>query len=158
MANVKHLVNQLAKLLALLQTKNARNNQRKLKIIVNGVDAVASALLLFWSLFMIHAFINNDLPIVLDVNSGAVHGLDMLAYDVVMLMDKMYSEEQAFQASCPEDFFGKLSKKYSKNDIAEVYEELYYLYKNGQLFSADDYDFEMHRDILSPIKAMCLHV
>ena len=58
---------------------------------------------------------------------------------------------------CPQNIFKELPN-FQQREIEETYEEIYELYKAGQLFSEDDY--EQFRDMMvsSPIKAMCLHI
>ena len=43
---------------------------------------------------MIHQYKNNDIPIVLDVNSGSVHVVDAVVYDTVARMDEGKTLEQ----------------------------------------------------------------
>ena len=38
---------------------------------------------------MIHQYVNNGYHIVLDVNSGSVHVVDELCYDVIQALDTM---------------------------------------------------------------------
>lgn len=42
---------------------------------------------------MVHQYINNGYHIVLDVNSGAIHVVDEVVYDVIPLFEKHSSEE-----------------------------------------------------------------
>ena len=82
---------------------------------------------------MIHKFYLNGFYIVLDVNSGAVHVVDRLSYE---LLDGL---EAPLSADCPQEIAGRLRGTYSDAEIQEAYAELYTLYQNGFLFSADDY-------------------
>ncbi len=96
----------------------------------------------------IHKFYLNDNYIVLDVNSGAVHLIDEITYD---LLDYYLfkSVEEAYEI---------LKNKYSIKDISEVYEEIKLLEENDLLYS-DDIDikgFSYNEDNI--VKAMCLHV
>lgn len=101
---------------------------------------------------MVHTFYLNGYYIALDVNSGAVHVLDKLCFD---LLNK-------FNDKLPENFplniLDELSKEYSREELIEVYNELLELQKAGQLFSEDDY--ERFTDMMkgAPIKSMCLHI
>ena len=54
---------------------------------------------------MVHQYKNNGYNIVLDVNSGAVHVVDDIAYDVISLFETKTKEEiiDAFQGSDPEE-------------------------------------------------------
>ncbi len=101
---------------------------------------------------MVHTFYLNGYYIALDVNSGAVHVLDKLCFDLLNNFEDKLPEK------FPEDILEELSKEYSKEELIEVYGELLELQKAGQLFSDDDY--ERFTDMMkgAPIKSMCLHI
>jgi uncharacterized protein len=102
---------------------------------------------------MIHKFAQNNTHIVLDVNSGAVHLVDKLIYD---LLD--YVTEPPTDAICPESILKALSDQYKPEALQEAYAELHTLYSMGHLFSPDDYGQFSSLMAVSPIKALCLHV
>ena len=79
---------------------------------------------------MIHQFKNNGYNIVLDVNSGSVHVVDDVVYDVVALMEKQTSEESMIDS---------LKDKYSVSDLKEALEECNTLKNAGVLFTEDIY-------------------
>lgn len=96
----------------------------------------------------IHKFYLNDNYIVLDVNSGAVHLIDEITYDVL----------DYYKSKSVEDISTLLANKYSREDIYEVSEEIRTLEENGLLYS-EDIDisgFKYNED--NVVKAMCLHV
>lgn len=100
---------------------------------------------------MIHQYQNNGYNIVLDVNSGAVHVVDQITYDVIELFEDLDADS----------IVEKLSSKYSKNEIKEVIEEVEELKKDGQLFTEDIYQpfvekFKESRQTV--VKALCLHI
>lgn len=101
---------------------------------------------------MVHSFYLNGYYIALDVNSGAVHLLDKMAFDLLNKFEDKLPEE------CPAEIVKELSKEYSEEDILELYSELLGLQNAGQLFSEDDY--ERFTDMMkgAPIKSMCLHI
>ena len=101
---------------------------------------------------MIHKYKLNGLNIVLDVNSGGVHLVDELTYD---LLDNV---EPPFDAECPQNVVEKLSNSYSPEDIRECYSEIAELYNDKILFSEDDYDKYAQYSVASPVKAMCLNI
>jgi len=101
---------------------------------------------------MIHKYKLNGLNIVLDVNSGGVHLVDELTYD---LLDNV---EPPFAAECPQNVVDKLSKSYSPKDIRECYDEIVELYNDKILFSEDDYEKYAQYSVASPVKAMCLNI
>ena len=47
---------------------------------------------------MIHQYKNNGYNIVLDVNSGSVHVVDELVYDVIALLEEGKSEQETVEA------------------------------------------------------------
>ena len=101
---------------------------------------------------MIHKYKLNGLNIVLDVNSGGVHIVDELTYD---LLDNV---EPPFEAECPQDVIDKLSKSYPEEDIRDCYGEIIELCNDKILFSEDDYEKYAQYSVASPVKAMCLNI
>lgn len=101
---------------------------------------------------MIHKYKLNGYNMVLDVNSGALHVVDDLAYDILDFTDENMQETLSDEAIVV------LSEKYNKNDILETYAELYELYKDGQLYAKDDYEKFASMMVNSPVKSMCLNI
>ena len=99
---------------------------------------------------LIHKFKQGDEFFVLDVNTGAVHVVDELVYDIV--------EEKKLETK--EEVLKKLSGKYDKAEIAEAYDELKELVKEGVLYSMDMYEDIAHSsmDDRDYIKAVCLNI
>ena len=97
-----------------------------------------------------------DKYIALDVNSGCVHVLDKLCYDIIRSLcnhDWLPEQEVFDQVAC------QLDKEYQREALREGWEEIQELYANGVLFSADEYaDIAVNMKRNSPVKAMCLHV
>lgn len=101
---------------------------------------------------MIHKYKLAGYNVLLDVNSGGVHIIDDLTYD---LLDNV---QPPFDDKCPENILEKLGKKYDVNEIHECYDEIVSLYNDKILFSEDDYEKFALTAVSSPIKAMCLHI
>ena len=101
---------------------------------------------------MIHKYILNGYNIVLDTNSGGVHIVDDITYD---LLDNV---EPPFEKECPEKVMKKLSRFYPQEDIRSCYDEIVELYNDKILFSEDDYEKFAKYSVASPVKAMCLHI
>ena len=80
---------------------------------------------------MIHKYKLGGFNIVLDVNSGGVHVVDDLTYD---MLDNI---EPPFEEKCPEDVVKKLSIFYSPEDIETCYNEVVELYNDKILFSEE---------------------
>ncbi len=78
---------------------------------------------------MIHKFSQNGYNIVLDVNSGAVHVLDEIAFDMLDLY-KDKTKEEAIKI---------VSQKYSKEEAIAAYEEINELEVEELLYTEDTY-------------------
>lgn len=101
---------------------------------------------------MIHKYKLNGFNIVLDVNSGGVHIVDELTYDLLDNIAPPFAEE------CPEEVMEKLSEKYPAGEIESCYQEILELYNDKILFSEDDYEKYAKYSVASPVKAMCLNI
>ena len=99
----------------------------------------------------IHRFRQGGNNIVLDVNSGGVHIVDDIVYDMTGLLEPPLSEEM------PERLISEMSA-YSVDELRECYAEIYELYKDGILYSPDEYRKYADIAVKAPIKSMCLHV
>lgn len=97
---------------------------------------------------MIHKFKFKDQYIVIDVNSGAIHIVSEIVYDIL----DFYQEDR-------DEIVANLSHKYGEANILEALDEIEALVKEEMLFTEDS-QVSMHileeRDAV--IKAMCLHV
>ncbi|MCI5919046.1 MAG: thioether cross-link-forming SCIFF peptide maturase [Roseburia sp.] len=99
---------------------------------------------------MVHQYKNNGYNIVLDVNSGAIHVVDDVMYDVI----------EMFEGHSAEEIVTALSGKYKKTEIEEAIEEVNSLKDEGELFTKDSYenyimDFKKRPTV---VKALCLHI
>ena len=70
---------------------------------------------------MVHQFKNNGYDIVLDVNSGAIHVVDDVTYDVIAL----------FEDHSREEIIAQLQSRYPEQEIAEAIEETEQLKEQG---------------------------
>ena len=97
---------------------------------------------------MVHKYKLKGHNIVLDVNSGAVHLVDDVAFDVLhdYTPDKVFLPTQELKA------------KYPPEQISEAVEELNELVRQGLLFSQEDYAWVAARKAGATLKALCLHV
>jgi len=106
---------------------------------------------------MIHIYELNGCNIVLDVNSGAVHSVDKIVFDILSELENMKVETPA--PNLPSEVLNKLSGKYNENDLIEAYNDIFELYNMGLLYSTDDYiNVDEFYDKKAPVKAMCLHI
>ena len=101
---------------------------------------------------MIHKYNLLGNNICLDVHSGAVHILDDISYKMLDYLDENMTE------NIPDSVIEAMSGEYSEEDLTETYNDLYELYKMGQLFSDDDYEKFANLMKGAPVKSMCLNV
>ena len=112
---------------------------------------------------MIHQYQNNGYNIVLDVNSGAVHVVDQIAYDVIACMEEMnefHTKETLLEKETENYLLEKLGDKYDAKDLKDVLEAVAELAGEGQLFTRDDYEqyIDLVKDRKTVVKALCLHI
>ena len=102
---------------------------------------------------MVHQYRSNGYNIVLDVDSGSVHVVDDLVYDIIdtVKQDPSCSDESVVEA---------YSGQYPENDVREALEEVRSLQKQGQLFAEDIYHGAVlnFRKRQTVVKALCLHI
>ncbi|MDO5422916.1 MAG: thioether cross-link-forming SCIFF peptide maturase [Eubacteriales bacterium] len=100
---------------------------------------------------MIHQYKNNGYNIVLDVNSGAVHVVDDVVYDVLPHMEKKEPASQIVK---------DLSGAYPEEEIKDAISECEELAKAGVLFTEDTYEPALQNFKKRPtvVKALCLHI
>ena len=105
---------------------------------------------------MVHQYKNNGYDIVLDVNSGAIHVVDDLTYDVI----EMYAARENVADTSAEEIVTALSGKYGKEEVEEAVDEVQTLIKNEELFTKDTYENYMMDFKKRPtvVKALCLHI
>lgn len=106
---------------------------------------------------MIHSYKLNGYNIVLDVNSGAVHVVDEMLYEMIQLLDKEGGERQLPQ-QYPAQELAALEGRWTRAELEEGYADLYELCEKGQLFTKDDYEQFADMMVSAPVKAMCLNV
>ena len=99
---------------------------------------------------MIHKYSMNGLFIVLDVNSGAVHVVDEIAYDILDFYKELPLDE----------IISRLKDKYSADAVREAYGEIKELENERLLYTEDVYKEVIplieRRDPV--VKALCLHI
>lgn len=112
---------------------------------------------------MIHQYKNNGYDIVLDVNSGSVHVVDDMCYDMIEELDKLNVEEHPEVLDDTATVAGlqeALKEKYPAEEIGEAYEDIKALAKAGQLFTKDIYEQYIGavKQRKTVVKALCLHI
>lgn len=112
---------------------------------------------------MIHQYKNNEYNIVLDVNSGAVHVVDDLCYDVIEALDSDNDDLTVDRLKCPETaakIFERLADTYKREALDEALTEVIQLASEGRLFTKDVYQdyIEEVKERKTVVKALCLHI
>ena len=97
---------------------------------------------------MIHKFKQGGQNILLDVNSGAVHVVDDLTFEIVGKLDAGESTDEILNS---------LSKDFPREEILEVIDELDELKNSGELF-APDMDVPPTFQSVGVVKSLCLMV
>ena len=83
---------------------------------------------------MIHQYKSNGYNIVLDVNSGSVHVVDDIVYDVIPVVEQLLSEKITDKDAIVENVI-KTQNQTDKEQIAEAVEEILELKEAGMLFT-----------------------
>ena len=105
---------------------------------------------------MIHAYKMNSYNIIIDQNSGCVHSVDEVAFDIINM----------FEDKSKDEITKIILEKYADRadvtaeDINDCFEDIEELKKEGRLFSEDAFEelageFKQRQSV---IKAICLHV
>ena len=110
---------------------------------------------------MIHQYKNNGYNIVLDVNSGAVHVVDDMSYDVIAVVDKTKNDPTAEDIrDLEETVIDALKDTYDVAEIKEALGEVAEIAEGGRLFTKDIYEPLMSevKKRKTVVKALCLHI
>lgn len=107
---------------------------------------------------MIHCYQSNGYSIVMDVNSGAVHVVDDLVYQLVPLLEPLVKEKKDKGEIL--DYVKAQSLPYAEEEIAEAVEEILLLAQEGQLYTEDIYEnyIDSFKNRETVVKALCLHI
>jgi uncharacterized protein len=144
--------------LRISNAKSVKNNHGKYRC--KAVQNSNAAIFLFTGPgeeeYMIHQYKSNGCNIVIDGNSGSIHAVDELAYDVIGL----------YQENTSEEIVKAMLSKYkdvpdvSEGEIREVLADIAELKEKGSLFSEDLYSASAaaFKDRTAFVKALCLHV
>ncbi|MEY8337837.1 thioether cross-link-forming SCIFF peptide maturase [Lachnospiraceae bacterium 62-35] len=112
---------------------------------------------------MIHQYKNNGYNIVMDVNSGSVHVVDDLIYDMIEVLSEKLPEMEKPEKLSEEAVCwvrSALEGRYGEGDIKEGLSDIQELIDREELFTKDIYyqyitDFKKRETV---VKALCLHI
>ena len=107
---------------------------------------------------MIHCYQSNGYSIVMDVNSGAVHVVDDLVYQLVPLLEPLVKEKKDKGEIL--DFVKAQTLPYTEEETAEAVDEILLLAQEGQLYTEDIYEnyIDSFKNRETVVKALCLHI
>lgn len=119
---------------------------------------------------MIHQYQNNGYNIVLDVNSGSVHAVDLLVYELLPLFENETLKNRA-NKEYMRSLVSGADKKFnteedgvyreaSAEEIEEAIDEIIELISQDMLFAEDIYEpfIEQFKERNPVVKALCLHI
>ena len=101
---------------------------------------------------LIHRYQNNGYNIVLDINSGCIHLVDLVTYEVLPYMEEGLNAEE---------IVSKLKDRFPEEDIRTSVSECEKLKEQGMLFTRDIYENiieEFTKNRQTVVKALCLHI
>ena len=101
---------------------------------------------------LIHRYQNNGYNIVLDINSGCIHVVDDVTYEVLPYLEAEESQEAIVD---------KLGDRFPEEAVRTSIDECRKLQEEGMLFTKDIYEsaieeFSSNRQTV--VKALCLHI
>lgn len=96
----------------------------------------------------------------MDVNSGSIHMVDDVVYDIIPLVEELAGEGVKGFDAIKEALAGRAELSYPEETLSEALEEVLELEAAGQLFAPDIYenyvyDFKKRQTV---VKALCLHI
>lgn len=94
------------------------------------------------------------------MNSGAVHVVDDMCYDLIESLVDLKCENQEDIVRQSDEVVRRNNNKYNEIEIKETLEELMELTANGRLFTQDSYETYIQEvtERKTVVKALCLHI
>ncbi len=108
---------------------------------------------------MVHQYKNNGYNIILDVNSGSIHVVDDVVYEIVPLVEEALEAGKS-KENMSDGIFDRLKDRFAREDMQEAFEQVWELKEAGMLYAPDIYenyviDFKKRETV---VKALCLHI
>lgn len=107
---------------------------------------------------MVHCYKCGEYNICLDVNSGSVHVVDDIVYDLIPLLEPLIikgeTKESMLNLALGQGYLC------AENDIAEAIDEIVELYNADMLYTEDIYEsyIDNFKNRETVVKALCLHI
>ena len=107
---------------------------------------------------MVHCYKNGGYNIVMDVNSGGVHVVDDIVYDLIPLLESHIKSGDSRQSMVEAAIESKLA--YGRDELAEAVDEIVGLYEADMLYTEDIYEsyIDNFKSREPVVKALCLHI
>ncbi len=107
---------------------------------------------------MVHCYKNNGYNIVMDVNSGSVHVVDDIVYDMIPLLEPLVKVDESKETMV--DLAVKQGFPYAKEEIQEAIDEILTLKDADMLYTEDVYEnyIDSFKNRETVVKALCLHI
>ena len=109
---------------------------------------------------MVHQYKNNGYNIVLDVNSGSVHVVDDIVYDMIPYVEAALRENITDPQGIVENIVQKSTFSYNREEVNEAVSEILELKNADMLFTDDIYEdyIDSFKNRETVVKALCLHI
>ena len=100
---------------------------------------------------MVHQYQLNGYNIAVDVDSGSVHVVDELVYEIIALYEQLSAD----------DIVTRLAPRFPKEEIRDAFDDVETLIDQGMLFSNISHEVRLDDERAagsSIVKALCLNV
>lgn len=111
---------------------------------------------------MVHVYKNNGYNLVLDVNSGAVHVVDDVVYDLIPVLERAVREKSTKERllALAGQALKEAGVSYHEEEVSEAVDEIVELAEAEMLYTDDIYEpyIQEFKDRETVVKALCLHI
>ena len=111
---------------------------------------------------MVHVYKNNGYNLVLDVNSGAVHVVDDVVYDLIPVLERAVREKSTKERllALAGQALKEAGASYHEEEVSEAVDEIVELAEAEMLYTDDIYEpyIQEFKDRETVVKALCLHI
>lgn len=109
---------------------------------------------------MVHQYKNNGYNMVLDVNSGSVHVVDDIVYDMIPYVEEALQEQKTDLTEIVTQIMQNKNVPYKKEEVEEAVGEILELKDADMLFTEDIYEayIDSFKKRETVVKALCLHI
>lgn len=107
---------------------------------------------------MVHCYKSGGYNICMDINSGGVHIVDDVVYDLIPLLEPLVKKNESKEMMM--DLALGQGYSYAENEISEAIDEILELFEAEMLYTEDIYEnyIENFKNRETVVKALCLHI